>query len=59
MLVLVNSSEVDVDFTLPEGSWSALVDTACTPQSPNGSYQIKPFSLVLLSRESSSTPRPT
>jgi glycogen operon protein len=59
MLVLVNSSEGDVDFTLPEGSWSALVDTACTPQSPNGSYQIKPFSLVLLSRESSSTPRPT
>jgi len=59
MLLLVNASEVDVDFTLPEGSWSAVVDTHCTPQSPNGSYAIKPFSLVLLSRGSSSTPRPT
>jgi len=59
MLLLVNASEGDVDFTLPEGSWSAVVDTHCTPQSPNGSYAIKPFSLVLLSRGSSSTPRPT
>jgi glycogen operon protein len=59
MLLLVNASEVDVDFTLPEGSWSAVVDTHCTPQSPNGRYAIKPFSLVLLSRGSSSTPRPT
>jgi len=59
MLVLVNASEADVDFTLPPGSWSTVVDTACTPQSPDGRYQIKPFSLVLLSRESSSTSRPT
>ena len=59
MLVLVNASEVAVDFTLPQGSWSTVVDTACKPQSPNGRYQIKPFSLVLLSRESSSRPRPT
>jgi isoamylase len=59
MLVLLNASEMTVDFTLPQGSWSTVVDTACTPQSPNGRYQIKPFSLVLLSRGSSSTPRPT
>jgi glycogen operon protein len=50
MLVLVNASDADIDVTLPQGDWSALVDTSCEPQSPppNGGYQLKPFSLVLL-----------
>ncbi|HET8713243.1 MAG TPA: glycogen debranching protein GlgX [Gemmatimonadales bacterium] len=61
MLLLVNASEVDVEFKLPPGDWRTLVDTTCHPQSPNGRYQLKRFSLVLLTLnpESSSTPRPT
>jgi glycogen operon protein len=54
MLLLVNASEADVDFTLPDGDWSRLIDTACDPppQSSVERYALRPFSLVLLGRQS-------
>ena len=48
MLLLVNAGEEDVDFVLPKGEWSTLVDTCCEPQSPGERYAVRPFSLVLL-----------
>ena len=51
MLVLVNAGETDVDFVLPNhGGWSALIDTARTPQPPgeDDRYPLSANSLVLL-----------
>jgi len=51
MLVLVNGGETDVDFVLPNhGGWSALIDTARTPQPPgeDDRYPLSANSLVLL-----------
>jgi glycogen operon protein len=49
MLLLVNGSESDVDFTLPNhGGWSALIDTARAPQPPGETYPLTANSLVLL-----------
>jgi glycogen operon protein len=61
MLLLVNASAAEVEFALPAGEWSTLVDTDRVPHRPGRRYTLTPFNLVLLvlNPESSSPPRPT
>jgi hypothetical protein len=52
MLLLVNASDVGLEFALPNhgrGDWHALVDTARAPQSADsGRYPLSATSLALL-----------
>jgi isoamylase len=50
VLVLVNAFWEDVEFTLPEGAWRVLVDTAdpSTSEAANTPFGLKARSLVLL-----------
>ncbi|PYO93592.1 MAG: glycogen debranching enzyme GlgX [Gemmatimonadetes bacterium] len=48
MLLLVNASEADVDFTMPAGKWATVIDTDGRPDPAGEHYTLTPFSLVLL-----------
>jgi len=48
MLLLVNASEVSVDFRMPAGKWRAVIDTDDRPDPAGEHYTLTPFSLVLL-----------
>jgi isoamylase len=48
MLLLVNASDADVDFTMPAGRWSAIIDTDDRPDPAGERYKLTPSSLVLL-----------
>jgi len=48
MLLLVNASEADVDFRMPAGRWSTVIDTDDRPDPAGKHYILTPFSLVLL-----------
>ena len=48
MLLLVNASEADVDFMMPAGRWSTVIDTDDRPDPAGKHYILTPFSLVLL-----------
>ena len=48
MLLLVNASEADVDFTMPAGGWATVIDTDDRPDPAGEHYKLTPFSLVLL-----------
>ena len=48
MLLLVNASEADVDFTMPAGRWTTIIDTDDRPDPAGEHYKLTPFSLVLL-----------
>src|SRR2546425_9335672 len=49
MLLLVNASEAQIDFALPnDGGWSALIDTSREPLQPTNRYPLSGNSLVLL-----------
>ena len=48
MLLLVNASEADVDFRMPAGRWSTVIDTDDRPDPAGKHYTLTPFSLVLL-----------
>ncbi|HEY6091009.1 MAG TPA: glycogen debranching protein GlgX [Gemmatimonadales bacterium] len=48
MLLLVNASEANVDFRMPAGKWSTVIDTDDRPDPAGEHYTLTPFSLVLL-----------
>jgi glycogen operon protein len=48
MLLLVNASEADVEFTMPAGRWTTVIDTDDRPDPAGEHYTLTPFSLVLL-----------
>ena len=48
MLLLVNASAADVDFTMPAGRWAPVIDTDDRPEPAGAHYTLTPFSLVLL-----------
>src|ERR1041384_7728825 len=48
MLLLANASEATVDFRMPAGKWSTVIDTDDRPDPAGEHYTLTPFSLVLL-----------
>ena len=49
MLLLLNASEADVDFALPNaGRWSTVIDTDDQPDPAGARYTLTPYSFVLL-----------
>ena len=49
MLLLLNASEADVDFSLPNaGRWSTVIDTDDQPDPAGARYKLTPYSFVLL-----------
>jgi glycogen operon protein len=60
LLLLLNAHDAAVQFSLPEGAWSVLVDTA-RPEAPfaGKTYSLEAHSLVLLVKPSSTAPART
>ena len=48
MLLIVNASESNVDFTMPAGKWTTVLDTDDRPEPAGERYTLTPYSLVLL-----------
>jgi glycogen operon protein len=60
LLVLMNAHHDAVRFSLPDGPWTLLLDTAqSSADPPDQTYPLEARSLVLLARPSSTSPART
>jgi isoamylase len=59
LLLLLNAHHDAVEFILPEGAWTLLVDTSLNAFSSGETYTLQPRSLALLARPRSTAPART
>jgi glycogen operon protein len=59
LLLLLNAHHDAVEFSLPEGAWTPLVDTSMTDAHQGKTYPLQARSLVLLARPRSTAPART